>query len=89
MIKSFYELTNKKDAMKQIGKKYNRMEALRGSEKVEIEEAENKGSLGNHHYISNSRNTPIRLFSFLQSIPNDPAKKVSNQAIFDCVSMIN
>jgi len=69
--------------MKQIGKKYTRFEALRSSEKVEIEEAENHASLKDHHYISNSRNLPVRLFPFLHSTPNDPAKKVGSVSLIE------
>ena len=57
LIKRLYGLTNKKDAMKQIGKKYNRQEALCTStnhlEAREMREAESK-SLANHHIISES-----------------------------------
>jgi hypothetical protein len=74
-----YGLTNKKDAMKQIGKKYNRQEALRlsnnSSEEQEIKEAASR-SLEDHHVISESRNSPISLFSFIQTNSNDPATKV-------------
>jgi len=86
LIKSLYGLTNKKDAMKQIGKKYNRQEALRPSqnsselEKQEVKEAATR-SLENHHIISESRNLPVSLFSFVQTNCNDPATKVQSDPL--------
>ena len=65
--------------MNQIGKKYNRQEALRPSnnfpEEREIKEAASR-SLEDHHVISESRNSPVSLFSFVQTNRNDPAIKV-------------
>ena len=65
--------------MKQIGKKYNRQEALRpltnSSEAHEAREAEFK-SHALHHVISESRNSPISLFSLVQTNSKDPAIKV-------------
>jgi len=79
LIKRLYGLTNKKDAMKQIGKKYNRQEALRTStnplEACETKEAESK-SLVEHHIISESRNSPISIFNLVQTNSKDPAMKV-------------
>jgi len=72
-------LTNKKDAMKQIGKKYNRQEVLHtsmnSSEARETREAESK-SLAEHHIISECRNLPIPLFNLVQTNSKDPAIKV-------------
>ncbi len=66
--------------MKQIGKKYNRQEALRRSVASSEEESEHKEAdpqgLAHHHIISESKNSPMSLFNFVQSNPNDPAKKV-------------
>jgi len=65
--------------MKQIGKKYNRREALRPSssspEESEANEADSR-SLDNHHVVSESRNSPISLFNFIQTNKKDPAMKV-------------
>ena len=65
--------------MKQIGKKYNRREALRESnhslEEREMDEAAAR-SLENHHVISESRNVPVSLFNFVQTNHKDPATKV-------------
>jgi hypothetical protein len=65
--------------MKQIGKKYSRQEALRtsmnSSEAHETREAESK-SLADHHVISECRNSPISLFSLVQTNSKDPAMKV-------------
>lgn len=79
LIKRLYELTNKKDPLKQIGKKYNRHEALRPSadslEAREVKEADSKG-LADHHIISASRNSPISLFKLVHANSMDPAMKV-------------
>jgi len=65
--------------MKQIGKKYNRHEALRlsvdPSEAQEVKEADSRG-LADHHIISASRNSPISLFNFVQTNSRDLAMKV-------------
>ncbi len=78
LIKRLYGLTNKKDAMIQIGKKYARKEMFREGEGQEEQEASTNARLEDHHYISSSRNSPVSLFDFVQSTPNDPAKKVGN-----------
>jgi len=79
LIKRLYGLTNKKDSMKQIRKKYNRHEALRpsadSSEVREVKEADSK-SLADHHVISTSRNSPISLFNLVHTNSTDPAMKV-------------
>jgi len=85
-----YGLTNKKDAMKQVGKKYNRQEALQPSnnssepEEQEIKEAASR-SLEDHHVISESRNSPISLFSFIQTNRNDSATKVQPALIYNLI----
>ena len=65
--------------MKQIGKKYNRHEALRlstdSSEAREVKEADSKG-LADHHTISASRNSPVSLFNLVHTNSMDPATKV-------------
>ena len=76
LIKRLYGLTNKKNAMTQIGKKYARKEMFREGEGREEQEASTNAQLQDHHYISSSRNSPVSLFSFVLS--NDPAKKVGN-----------
>ena len=75
-MKRLYGLTNKKNAVQQIGAKYSRKEALHPAERQEIQDA-SKHSLEEHRQISNSRNTPINIYSFLLVNPGDPAKKVS------------
>jgi hypothetical protein len=59
--------------MEQIGKKYIRKEALRTQENEETIQA----SLEDHHSISESRNTPISIFNFVQTNPQDSAKSVT------------
>jgi hypothetical protein len=87
LIKRLYGLTNKKNAMTQIGKKYVRKEVFRDGEDhwQEEQEASTNARLQDHHYISSSRNTPVHLFDFLLSSPNDPAKKVCNH-VFDSLA---
>ncbi|KAF8164087.1 hypothetical protein BJ912DRAFT_803408, partial [Pholiota molesta] len=72
LVKRFYGLTNKKNATEQIGKKYNRKQALQPIECHETEEA-SKGRLEDHHIISASRNQPINIYAFVLTNPNDPA----------------
>ena len=78
LIKRLYGLTNKKNAIIQIGKKYARKEMFREGEGREEQEASTNTQLQDHHYISSSRNSPVSLFSFVRSSPNDPAKKVGS-----------
>jgi len=70
-----YSLTNKKGAMEQIGKKYICKEALRT--RTHENEETIQASLEDHHSISESRNTPISIFNFVQTNPQDSAKSVS------------
>jgi len=83
VIKRLYGLTNKKDAIKQIAKKYCRQESFRQQEYEQQEEADaaQNGKLEDHHIISPSRNYPVALFPFLQVSSEDPAKKVGVLAI--------
>ena len=71
--------------MSQIGKKYNRHEALRpssdSSEAREAEEAD-AASIAGHHVISKSQNTPVSLFNFVQTNSKDPAMKVGQLSQF-------
>ena len=80
LIKRLYGLTNKKDPMKQIRKKYNRHEALRPltnpSELREALKEADSERLADHHVISRSRNSPISLFNFVQTNGKDPTTKV-------------
>ena len=85
LIKRLYGLTNKKNAMTQIGRKYVRREVFRDGEDQEEQEASTNARLQDHHYISSSRNTPVPLFDFVLSSPNDPAKKVCNHVFVSLV----
>jgi len=78
VVKRLYGLTNKKDTIKQIAKKYSRHESFRQREDERREEmdAAKNGKLEDHHVISRSRNFPIGLFPFLRVNSEDPAKKV-------------
>jgi hypothetical protein len=78
-VKRLYGLTNKKNAIQQISKKYSRQQALRHVEEQEEKETNQDVSvdrLGDHHIISHSRNERLDLFLFSQN-NGDPAKKVS------------
>ena len=75
-MKALYGLTNKKEAMVQISKKYSRQQALRSAERHEEIEASSKGRFEDHHIISESRNFPVQLFEFVQTNASNPATKV-------------
>lgn len=76
-MKALYGLTNKKDAMTQISKKYNRQRALvRNAERHEEIEAGSKGRFEDHHIISESRNFPVQLFEFIRTNASNPATMV-------------
>jgi len=78
-VKRLYGLTNKKNAIQQISKKYCRQQAFRHIEEQEEKEANQDilgGRLGDHHVISRSRNERLDLFLFSQG-NGDPAKQVS------------
>ncbi|KAF8951473.1 hypothetical protein BDZ97DRAFT_1684491 [Flammula alnicola] len=73
LVKRLYGLTNKKDAIKQISKKYTRQRVFRQAEKQEEKEADQPERLSEHHVISHSRNSPLNVLAFVQD--GDPAKK--------------
>jgi N-acetyl-anhydromuramyl-L-alanine amidase AmpD len=75
LVKQLYGLTNKKNAIQQIGKKYTRQQAFRNAERQEEKEADKAGRLSDHYIISRTKNAPLNLFSFAQT-NGDPAKKV-------------
>ena len=54
------------------------MQALWPAEQQEIDNAE-QSSLEDHHHISKSRNSPINIYEFVLTNPDDPAKKVNTQ----------
>ena len=77
LVKRLYGLTNKKNAVQQISKKYSRQQSFqrRPEEQEEKEANEGVGRLSDHHIISCSRNERLDLFSFSRA-NGDPAKKV-------------
>ncbi|KAF9474973.1 hypothetical protein BDN70DRAFT_814828 [Pholiota conissans] len=79
LVKRLYGLTNKRDAIKQIGKKYTRQQVFRQAEKKEEDEANQPERLSEHHIISHSRNAPVDIFSFAQD--GDPAKKLQDHLL--------
>jgi hypothetical protein len=76
-VKRLYGLTNKRNAVQQISKKYSRQQSFqrRPEEQEEKEANEGVGRLSDHHIISHSRNERLDLFSFSRA-NGDPAKKV-------------
>ena len=75
-MKQLYGLANKKDAVRQIAKKYSRQQAFTLSlEEQEKEANKRAGCLSDHHVISRSQNERLDLFSF-SGANGDPAKKV-------------
>lgn len=76
-MKRLYGLTNKKNAVQQIGQKYSRQQSFQRCPEEQEEKEANKGTgrLSDHHIISPSRNERLDLFSFSRA-NNDPAKKV-------------
>ena len=53
------------------------MQALHPAERQEINNAE-QSSPKDHHHISDYRNNPINIYTFVLINPDDPAKKVNN-----------
>ena len=74
-MKQLYSLTNKKNAIQQIGKKYTQQQAFHSTKRQEEKEADKAGHLIDHHIISHTKNAPLNLLSFAQT-NGDPAKKV-------------
>ncbi|KAF5374151.1 hypothetical protein D9615_008829 [Tricholomella constricta] len=81
LIKTLYARTNKKDALKQIAKQVNRRTVLRNDSPtagaVESEELAN-APVNVHHIISNTRRSPINIYTFVNERLEgqlDPAKK--------------
>ena len=74
-MKWLYGLTNKKNAIQQIAKKYTWQQALQSAEQQEEKAADQAGCLSDHHIISHSKNVSLNLLSFAQT-NGDPAKKV-------------
>ncbi|KAG5649632.1 hypothetical protein H0H81_002769 [Sphagnurus paluster] len=81
LIKMLYRRTNKKDAITQIAKQVNRREVLQDGKSVAnilAQEELAKAPLDHHHTISNSRRSPINLYTFVHERLDrhlDPAKK--------------
>ena len=74
-MKQLYSLTNKKNAIQQISKKYTRQQAFRSEEQQEEKEADKAGRLSDHYVISHTKNACLNLLLFGQT-NGDPAKKV-------------
>lgn len=64
-IKRLYSVTNKKNALSQIGNKYLRQQAFRSIEKQEIHGAEDPANTGRHYVISHITDEPINVYSFV------------------------
>ena len=84
LVKRLYGLTNKKDATEQISRRYRQAHHFGASESCDPSQG---GTMGRHdetdglpelhHMMSNSRNNPVQLASFLSSSTQDPAAKVT------------
>jgi len=78
VVKRFYALMNRRDATKQIAKRYIREEATQrqplDASDVKPNQEEIPSEL--HHHISASKNHSISLAKFALENPEDPAKKV-------------
>ena len=57
------------------------MQALLPEEQQEIDDA-SQGSLEAHHHISKSQNNPLNIYAFIQTNPDDPAKKVNTRRYY-------
>ena len=74
-------MTNRRNALKQMSKRYMRQQVLKSQvERQEYEEAGKPERLSEHHVISHARIDPINIFAFVQDV--DPAKKVTGLVIF-------
>jgi hypothetical protein len=90
-VKRLYGRTNKNNAAKQIAKNERRNTRLqrareaaaapyrRHSHHVQFSDHDPlpPTSFYQHHHMSDSKNFPHHLMSFIGHLPNDPAKKVS------------
>jgi hypothetical protein len=78
VVKRLYALTNRRDATKQIAKRYRREEATRSDpfDASDTKPSQEEIPFELHHHISASRNHPISLANFVLENPGDPAKKV-------------
>ncbi|KAF9046642.1 hypothetical protein BJ165DRAFT_1611041 [Panaeolus papilionaceus] len=65
IIKQLYALTNKKEAMPQVGKKYSRHQAFQDDECQEEQEIGTRANLADRFSISESRHMPISLFELV------------------------
>jgi hypothetical protein len=78
VVKRMYNLTNKKDHMKQIAKKVNCQNVFR-AEDDEVPDAILNAPISDHHSMSSSRNHCHNLFDFVKKHEEDPAVKVCVQ----------
>lgn len=91
LVKRLYGRTNKNQAIRQIAKQERRMTRLRRARNAAIAPHNKKHShhvgfsdndplsytgLDLHHHMSDSKNYPQHLLSFVREPPNDPAKLV-------------
>jgi len=78
VVKRFYEMTNKRDATKQIAKRHRREVAAqhRPFDASDIKQSQEEIPSEHHHHISASKNKSLQLATFVRADPNDPAKKV-------------
>jgi len=85
IVKRFYEMTNKRDATKQIAKRHLRGAAAQDQpfDASGVKQSWEEIPSELHHHISTSKNSPLPLAAFVRADLKDPAKKVC-QSSFVC-----
>jgi len=88
-VKRLYRRTNRINATRQIARHERRSTRLRRAQEAasrqghdhHVQLSDNDPlpytAVDQHHHVSDSRNHPLNLMSFVHTPPNDPAKKVS------------
>ncbi|KAL1671172.1 hypothetical protein EV122DRAFT_295608 [Schizophyllum commune] len=82
LVKKLYQLTNKKNAMKQVASKYARHDFFRRAEKKEKRELK-RASSTIPYVISKSRKHSFDLYSFVKQHKGDPATDNFIEKLFD------
>jgi hypothetical protein len=90
-VKRFYRMTNKINVARQIARRERQSTRLQRAQEAAMAPRQRghihhlqfsnndplpRTGMEQHHQISDSKNYPLNLFTFVNSPPNDPAKKV-------------
>lgn len=70
-------MTNKKDAMPQVGNKYSRKQVFQADERQEEEELNAKAKLEQRFSISETRNMPVLMFELVGNNATAASVKVT------------